>query len=317
MNRCCWARASAFPEASASSPSSRRGLERRQQAQAPAGAVEVPRAAVGQVVVEVVGLVLLDDPDVGQPAVGHVRQGDVDEAEHAGEGHRRLRPPLGQRAEPAAGAAGEHDDEDTGGAGEHGHARRPYPSGVPARNLGRAARVARQPLGEGRSTVWPMSSAAAPRRPHMVTTFTSLRTSPYGTDQDRAVGMFTALGFETVFDAELQEGFGGSSSASPAPTITSHWCGRVTSCRRGSTRHPLRHRRRSCRTRDRAGPRPRRRGAARLGVRPLMFSSQTTTGTASTSPRPAEQGRPGQGDRGDAPARRQEASMRRCRAGVQ
>jgi catechol 2,3-dioxygenase-like lactoylglutathione lyase family enzyme len=42
----------------------------------------------------------------------------------------------------------------------------------------------------------------------MATTLTSLMNVAIPvTDQDRAVGLFTELGFETLFDAELQEGF--------------------------------------------------------------------------------------------------------------
>ena len=88
-------------------------LERRQNLQAAVGAVEVPRPAVGEMVVEGMRFVLLDHPHVVEPAVGHIRQGDVDEAVHAGERHGRFGPALGQRTEAAAGATGEHDDEHT------------------------------------------------------------------------------------------------------------------------------------------------------------------------------------------------------------
>jgi hypothetical protein len=100
----------------------------RQDQQAAAGAVQVPRPAVGQVVVEVVGLVLLDHPDVREAAVGHVRKGDVDQPEHARERHRRLGPRGGERAEAAAGAAGQHDGED---ARAEGSGRR-HACGLPA-----------------------------------------------------------------------------------------------------------------------------------------------------------------------------------------
>ena len=61
-------------------------LKRRQDPQPPVGPVEVPWPSVGEVVVERVGLVLLDDPDILQATVGDLRQGDVDEAVGPSEG---------------------------------------------------------------------------------------------------------------------------------------------------------------------------------------------------------------------------------------
>jgi hypothetical protein len=88
-------------------------LERRQDLQPAMGSVEVPRAATGQVVVECVRLVLLDDPHVLQPAVGDLREGDVDQPVHAAERQRRLRTTIGERRQTTARATSQHDDEHT------------------------------------------------------------------------------------------------------------------------------------------------------------------------------------------------------------
>ena len=77
-------------------------------------AVEVPGAAVGQVLRERVRLVLQDDPDVGDAAVSQVREREVDQPVDAGERHRRLRALLGEDVEPAALAACEDERQDAG-----------------------------------------------------------------------------------------------------------------------------------------------------------------------------------------------------------
>ena len=76
------------------------------------GAVEVPGAAVRQVLVERVQLVLLDHPDVRDAAVHAVAQRDVDQPVDAGERHHRLGPLAGQYLEAAARAAGQDQGQD-------------------------------------------------------------------------------------------------------------------------------------------------------------------------------------------------------------
>ena len=56
-------------------------------------------------------LVLRGDEDAAQPGVDAVAQREVDDAVRPAEVDRRLGALLGQRIEPLAGAAGEHDDE--------------------------------------------------------------------------------------------------------------------------------------------------------------------------------------------------------------
>ena len=84
------------------------GLEDQQ----PAGrAVEVPRAAVGQVVAERDGVELLHHPHVGQAGVQAVAEREVDQPVGAREGHGGLGPLAREELQPPAGPAGEDDDE--------------------------------------------------------------------------------------------------------------------------------------------------------------------------------------------------------------
>ena len=55
-------------------------FERRQGAEPASVAVQIPGPAAGQMLVEQVRLVLLQHPDVGEPAVGGVGQRDVDQS---------------------------------------------------------------------------------------------------------------------------------------------------------------------------------------------------------------------------------------------
>ena len=107
-------------------------LERRQDAQPTVGAVEIPWPAVGEVVVEIVGFELLQDPYIVELAVGHVGQGHVDQAVHPGERQRRLGALTGQRAEAPARAAGQHD---------HQHPSPPSPRRRRHRGLGAGGRA--------------------------------------------------------------------------------------------------------------------------------------------------------------------------------
>jgi len=78
-------------------------LARVQEQQAPERAVEVPRAAVGEVVLEGDRVELLGDPDVGHARVGGVAQREVDEPVGPGERDRGLGALLRQELEaPAA-----------------------------------------------------------------------------------------------------------------------------------------------------------------------------------------------------------------------
>ncbi len=85
----------------------------RQDQQAAARAVQVPRATVGEVVVEGVQAVLLDDPDVADAAVRDAGQREVDEAVGAREAHDGLGAAFREDAEPLAPAAREDEREDT------------------------------------------------------------------------------------------------------------------------------------------------------------------------------------------------------------
>ena len=87
-------------------------LRGRQEPQAVAGAVEIPRPAAGQVLVEREGAVLLHDPHVPQARVGQVGQDDVDQPVLARQRHHRLGAGRGERHEAAAGAAGQHERDD-------------------------------------------------------------------------------------------------------------------------------------------------------------------------------------------------------------
>jgi hypothetical protein len=78
----------------------------------PAGvAVQVPRPAVEQVVVELVRLELLHHPHVGQAAVHAAAEREVDEVVDAGERERGLGARGGEGAEARPLAAGEDERE--------------------------------------------------------------------------------------------------------------------------------------------------------------------------------------------------------------
>jgi hypothetical protein len=68
----------------------------------------------GDVEVEAVALVLGQDHDPQIAGVGHVRQGEVDDAVVPAEGHRRLRPVGGERRQALPLAAGEDHGQDVG-----------------------------------------------------------------------------------------------------------------------------------------------------------------------------------------------------------
>ena len=77
-----------------------------QHLQAAIRAVEVPRAAVGEMLVERVKLILFDDPHVGQAAVQAVAQGEVDQPQRPAEGQRRFGTLSGEHVQAAPRAAG-------------------------------------------------------------------------------------------------------------------------------------------------------------------------------------------------------------------
>ncbi len=97
--------------------------ERRQGHQPTGGAVQVPGAAVGQVLRERRRVELHRHPYVGDLRVLAVAQREVDQPVDAGEGHRRLGAVLGEQFQPAAGTTGEDEDEDPG----KGHVGCAYP----------------------------------------------------------------------------------------------------------------------------------------------------------------------------------------------
>ena len=84
------------------------GLITGEDLQTAVEAVEVPRPALREVLVEGVGQVLLGDPHVGQVRVRQVRQGDVDQPVVAADRERRLGPAGGQWSEPRPPTAGQH-----------------------------------------------------------------------------------------------------------------------------------------------------------------------------------------------------------------
>jgi len=84
------------------------GLE---QAHAPAAAVEIPRPADADVVVERAGQVLRQDADVVDAGVDAVGQGEVNDAKAAGERHGRLGALLREHAQAGAGAAGQDESD--------------------------------------------------------------------------------------------------------------------------------------------------------------------------------------------------------------
>jgi len=90
-------------------------LIRVQQAHAAARAVHVPGLADADVLVERVRLILRQHRHVEDAGVDAVREGEVDDAELASEGDRRLRPDVGEDAEPCAGAPGQNHRDDAHG----------------------------------------------------------------------------------------------------------------------------------------------------------------------------------------------------------
>jgi hypothetical protein len=58
---------------------------------------------------EALRLVLRADADAPDAGVDAIRQREIDDAKLAAEGYRRLRPPIGQRTQPAPASAGQHD----------------------------------------------------------------------------------------------------------------------------------------------------------------------------------------------------------------
>ena len=82
-------------------------LERREGAEAAAVPVQVPGPAAGQMLVQQMWFVLLQHPDVDQPAVRGVGQRDVDQPVVAADRQGRLGPAGRQRAEPRSAAAGQ------------------------------------------------------------------------------------------------------------------------------------------------------------------------------------------------------------------
>src|SRR4051794_39051655 len=75
------------------------------------GPVEIPRAAVRQVVAERDRIELLRDPDVLEAGVVAVREREVDQPVGAGEGHGRLGARACQQFQAAARATSEHENE--------------------------------------------------------------------------------------------------------------------------------------------------------------------------------------------------------------
>ncbi len=87
-------------------------LLRRDHAQATVAPVEVPGPAAGQHVQNALRLVLDEHPDVIDPAVPQVGEGEVQQAIGAGERERRLGAIVGEHAHTTALATGEHQRED-------------------------------------------------------------------------------------------------------------------------------------------------------------------------------------------------------------
>jgi len=82
--------------------------------------VEVPGPATREMRGERVRLVLLEHPDVPDPAVVAVGEREVDEPVDAGERQRRLRALRRQDLEAAAFTARKHEREDFGAGAAHG-----------------------------------------------------------------------------------------------------------------------------------------------------------------------------------------------------
>jgi hypothetical protein len=89
-------------------------LEGRQGAEAATGAVQIPRPATGQVLVEQVRLVLLEHPDVDQTAVRRIGQREVDQPVVAAHRQCRLGPARCQRTETRSTATGKDDAQHSG-----------------------------------------------------------------------------------------------------------------------------------------------------------------------------------------------------------
>ena len=130
---------------------------RLQDQQAADRPVEVPRAAVRQMVGQRDRVELLRDPDVRQPGVVAVAEREVDQPVRAGVRHRRLGALAREQLEAAAGAAGEHDDQRPG----PGHARGPTrraPEGAPSGRRGTCGRAAPR----SSRACWPARAACRP-----------------------------------------------------------------------------------------------------------------------------------------------------------
>ena len=109
-------------------------LPRRQREHAPRGAVEVPRAPVGQVPGEGSRVVLHRDPHVGDLGVLAVGQREVDQAEPARERHRGLRARRGEQLQPVARTTSEDQHQHLGQRHEA------LPTAAPGPSRRRAAR---------------------------------------------------------------------------------------------------------------------------------------------------------------------------------
>ena len=84
---------------------------RLEQRDTTTAAVEVPRPADADVIVQRARPVLRENPNVGDAGVGAVAEREVDDAIPAAEDHGGLRPLLREDAEPVSLAAGEdHGD---------------------------------------------------------------------------------------------------------------------------------------------------------------------------------------------------------------
>ena len=80
-----------------------------QDPQPAARTVEIPGPAVGKLLRQFMRLVLLDHPDVADPTVEAIRQGEVDQPVSAGKGEGWLSAFVGQGTKAAAFSAREHE----------------------------------------------------------------------------------------------------------------------------------------------------------------------------------------------------------------
>jgi hypothetical protein len=70
-------------------------------------AVEIPRLADADMVIQTVGQILRQDANGIDAAINTITQGKIDNAKFAGKGHCRFRPLFGEYGQPGAGAAGQ------------------------------------------------------------------------------------------------------------------------------------------------------------------------------------------------------------------